>query len=111
MNEIDLIKQYIQKNNLTNKEFAQLIGYDRVSWQKIKSGIVPLSQHFIKNVERAVPDIFLSINSADDANIPSADEKPHSQKLGALKRLIDKLPIRKIHSNRGEAPQSKIRGR
>jgi hypothetical protein len=61
MNEIDLIKQYIKRNGLTNKEFAQLIGYDRVSWQKIKSGIVPLNKHFIKNVERAIPDIFFAI--------------------------------------------------
>lgn len=89
--KIEMINEYLKHNGLTNTEFAKRIGYNRVSWQKIKSGIVPASEQFISNVERVFPGIFLP---SDVTNVANNSTRPLSlcAKISRrLIRLLDKL--------------------
>ena len=89
--KIEMINEYLKHNGLTNTEFAKRIGYNRVSWQKIKSGIVPASEQFISNVERVFPGIFLPSDVTNFANNSTRPLPLRARISRRFYRLIDKL--------------------
>jgi hypothetical protein len=91
--EIEMIDKYLKRNGLTNTEFARRIGYNRVSWQKIKSGIVPMSEQFISNVERIFPDIFLPSKATYVANYLTVSHPAPTAQPSLFYRLVDKLYV------------------
>lgn len=91
INKIAMINDYLKRNGITNTEFARHIGYNRVSWQKIKSGIVPTSERFINNVKNVYPDIFLQPNDANVANKQNTPLPLRARISRRLLRLLDSL--------------------
>jgi len=65
---VEKLQEIQRRDKLSNVELARRLDINRVSWQRIKSGRVPLSDKFLMRVHRAFPelDIFLS----DSATLP-----------------------------------------
>lgn len=92
---IEALKHIQARDNLTDQQFADIIGVHRVSWQRIRNRRKPFGRHFLSLVRRAYPelkdaiDIFLSqdvtsaSNSAVDVS-PTLHQSHHKQNLRGL---------------------------
>jgi len=62
---------------IKNKQLANLLGIHEVSWRRIKSGMVKISDDFMKRVDKAFPEwgIFLPTNATD--SVIDASQNPH----------------------------------
>jgi len=57
MSAIEKVKALQKKLDLTDTEFANMIGVSRDNWNRIKNGKRPLNDKFLAKVQRAFPEV------------------------------------------------------
>lgn len=84
MDILEEVKRLQVDRGLTDSQMAELLGYkSRISWAKIKGGLVPANEVFQMKVLRAFPEL---------ASIPA--ETSQDGKGRALKSLLDKIVLK-----------------
>jgi len=65
---ISALKQVQNEEGLTDKELADKVGVNRVSWGRIKSR-GRYSKRFLKGARAAFPSLFLPTNASSNGNV------------------------------------------
>lgn len=81
---IDAVKDIQAKKCLTDQQFADKLCIHRTSWQRIKSGRVPVSDKLLVRVHRAFPElgIFLSKDATNSSKVaPQNNPETHHNEL------------------------------
>jgi len=95
------LKQLQAEKNLTDDQFAKMLGYTRIHWVRIKTGKYPANDKFLMRVNRVFPEIFLSSDVAKDGKDVSSDatETLCNQKLGGFWQRLKDFITCKEHRN------------
>ncbi len=57
----EAIKQYQEKNNLSDQKFAKSIGIDPGNWSRTKRGLIKPQAKFLKALVSKIPELQLAV--------------------------------------------------
>lgn len=84
-NLIETIKKYQQDKNLSDNQFAKLLGIDRSTWAYIKSGKRNPGMKFLRAIAHELPQLSPSIyEEITDTTLSTDAPQTHQNSFSAL---------------------------
>ena len=99
---VAIMKHRQEKEGLTDKEFAGLLGVHRDTWAKVKGGVRNPGLQVLDGFDRQFPDerIF-------DSGSPRPPQTPQNKLWGAFQRILRTLHLSNSHPDREQPTKSK----
>jgi len=63
---IEALREIQKENGLTDQQLADILGFHRTSWARIKNGKNPPSARFVQAVREHYPSIFLPADATNN---------------------------------------------